>query len=324
MQQKLRTLSEKYKSQLKNIKCADKVSKSKKFLEYIENFPEPIKIFSKMQMQIKTKPRGRRFTYEEKIMALSIYKQSSKAYNFLKNIFILPSRRCLQKQLSVILLEPGINSQIFDQLKESVKRLPKEKKLCILIFDEVALEAGVYFNRSKVIGFEDFGNTRTNRIADHALVFMIKSIKGKFKQPVCFTFCRNCTKKDNLKKLIITLIKEINKTGLTVIATVCDQSQTNVSAINSLKEDTKINYLRQGLEYKTNAFEINNKVIFPLFDTPHLLKGVRNNLLKKDAIYMENGTEKNATWDHVKMLFNEDIGEQELRLVNKLTGVSCC
>lgn len=319
MKQKLKNVSKKFQLQKNEIKYAQKLSKSKIFLEHVENLPDSIKIFSNMQLKIKNKPRGRRFTNEEKIMALSIFKQSPKAYNFLKNIFVLPSKRCVQKQLSLIEIKPGINSEIFNNIKKSARRLSEEKKLCTLIFDEVAVEAGLYFNRARIVGFEDFGYKQTNMIADHALVFMIKSIKGKYKQPICFTFCRSCTKKEDLKKIIIDIIREIHKTGLTIVATICDQSQTNISVVNSLKEDTKRIYLRQGIEHNCLYFEVDHKPVFPMFDTPHLLKGVRNNLLKKDAKYIEENLTKIASWEHIKMLYNEDVGEQELKLVNKLT-----
>ncbi|XP_045541578.1 uncharacterized protein LOC123723075 [Papilio machaon] len=53
------------------------------------------------------------------------------------------------------------------------------------------------------------------------------------------------------------------------------QSQTNVGAIKSLKDDTMKKYLRQAVEYKSHGFEVDEHKIFPLYDTPHLLKGVR-------------------------------------------------
>ncbi|KAM3964326.1 uncharacterized protein ACR2FA_001294 [Aphomia sociella] len=77
--------------------------------------------------------------------------------------------------------------------------------------------------------------------------------------------------------------------------------------------EEKIDKLRQ--KCKTQL----KKILFPLFDTPHLLKGVRNNLLTKNAIFIQNGKEKVAKWEHLKMLLAIDVGEDEIRLVNKLT-----
>ncbi|KAJ8882295.1 hypothetical protein PR048_014097 [Dryococelus australis] len=47
-------------------------------------------IMSQVRTQ-KFKPRGRRFTLDDKILALSLYKQSGKAYKLLTRIFSLPS-----------------------------------------------------------------------------------------------------------------------------------------------------------------------------------------------------------------------------------------
>ncbi|KAM3967912.1 uncharacterized protein ACR2FA_011463 [Aphomia sociella] len=50
-----------------------------------------------------------------------------------------------------------------------------------------------------------------------------------------------------------------------------------------------------------------------------VVPGVRNNLLTKNAIFIQNGKEKVAKWEHLKMLLAIDVGEDEIRLVNKLT-----
>lgn len=67
-----------------------------------------------------------------------------------------------------------------------------------LLFDEMSVQPNIVYDPTldKITGFEDFGDEKSTRIADHALVFMIKSIKGKIKQPICFTFCQSVTKKE--------------------------------------------------------------------------------------------------------------------------------
>lgn len=148
---------------------------------------------------------------------------------------------------------------------------------------------------------------------------MIKGIKNKFKVPVCLTFCQSGTKKEKLKTLIKENVKVINSTGLIIVSTICDQSTTNVSVIKALLEETRQDYVRREQERKTLAIEFDGCKFFPLFDPPHLLKGMRNNLLKNDLKFMENGKIKYAKWEHLEFLLNEDIGEDDIRLVNKLT-----
>ncbi|XP_052737630.1 uncharacterized protein LOC112053250 isoform X1 [Bicyclus anynana] len=314
-------LRKKCETQTQMIRMAGRISKSKAFLEVIEQFPEPMKIFMTMQLKHGKRPRGRKYSLKEKILCLTILKQSPKGYNLLKKLFVLPSKRTLQKLLSYVVMKPGINLHIIENLKKAVRKLPMEKRLCSLIFDEVALSPGLYYNTSckEIIGFEDFGYKKTKKIADHALVIMIKSIKGKFKQPISFTFCQSATKKDDLKILIKESIRAISSTGLKIICTVCDQSTTNMSTIKSLHEDTVQEYVKKGEEFKSDSFEVDGIKIFPLFDPPHLLKGIRNNLLLKNLRFIENGIVKVGKWEHLLMFMEKDDEEDELRLVNKLT-----
>jgi hypothetical protein len=58
----------------------------------------------------------------------------------------------------------------------------------------------------------------------------------------------------------------------------CGQGTSNQSAIKELIEETKRrNYLRNGKEWRENHFEIDGEAVIPIFDSPHLLKGKRNN-----------------------------------------------
>ncbi|KPJ09927.1 Transposable element P transposase [Papilio machaon] len=294
---------------------------SQKFLHVIERFPETSFLFTKMQQQHIKKPRGRRFSIEEKILALSLYKQSPKAYNFMQRIFVLPSKRSLQQVLNLIPVEPGMNNVILENLKRRVKKLPEEKKLCTLIFDEVALTPGMQYSNiwDQIMGLEYPESGKHIKIADHALVFMIKGIKAKFKQPLCFTFCQGATKKEILKTLITDVIKKIHSCGLKVVATICDQGGPNMSAINSLYIETKEKYMRQNKEYQSLAFEVDDIKVFPIFDSPHLIKGIRNNFLEKNVRFIQGGKVKIAKWEHLKMLLDVDVGEDDIRMLNKLT-----
>lgn len=102
-----------------------------------------------------------------------------------------------------------------------------------------------------------------------------------------------------------------------VVATVCDQSATNMSAINSLLNETNEVHKRAGVENKSSGFEVNGHKIYPIFDPPHILKGIRNNLLNKDLKFSQNGEIKIAKWQHLKILLEIYNGEDGILLVNK-------
>ncbi|KAI4469805.1 alpha-catulin [Holotrichia oblita] len=60
------------------------------------------------------------------------------------------------------------------------------------------------------------------------------------------------------------------------ITTICDQAPTNVRVVNTLVKDTRSDYIkRNDGTYKVGSFEVNGFTIFPIYDPPHLLKGIR-------------------------------------------------
>lgn len=123
---KLLKLKEKCKTKTKLIRMAKNVSMQKSFLKVMESLPENVQLFYNMQLKSKVKPRGRKYSLEEKILALTVFKQSPKAYNLMKNIFTLPSKRTLQNLLSCIEIGTGIQKDIIERLTEYVKKLPIE------------------------------------------------------------------------------------------------------------------------------------------------------------------------------------------------------
>jgi len=99
------------KTSLKN-----KLSVAKKFIKsnIYKGFKEKINkttlefIESQVGNQHK-KPNGRRYTLNDKIFALSVYKTSPKAYRFLSKIFALPCETTLNILLEKIQFIQGIN-----------------------------------------------------------------------------------------------------------------------------------------------------------------------------------------------------------------------
>lgn len=103
--------------------------------------------------------------------------------------------------------------------------------------------------------------------------------------------------------------------GLIVVATMCDQGTNNVHCLKLLLQETRTALLRKGQDPRGNFFEINGHEIVPIYDPPHLIKGIRNNLLNKDLKYIENGKEKMAKWEDITNLHRENLGYRGIRLV---------
>jgi len=80
---------------------------------------------------------------------------------------------------------------------------------CTLMFDEMALEPRLHYDKHKdcVFGLEDYGHLRQPSFADHVLTFMIQGLKKKFKQPICFYFVKSTVKTLELKKCIEEVVR---------------------------------------------------------------------------------------------------------------------
>lgn len=292
----------------------------------ISNMNETSMNFLKTQLKAQcVSPRGRRFSIDDKIFALSLYKSGAKTYRLLSKTFALPSRKTLMDLLQKLRLEPGVNNQIIKHLKNTVSNFKNKLDThCVLLFDGVSLAAGIQYCEvnDKIIGFEDLGNdNRKLKFADKALTFMVRGIKRKFKQSVSFYFTQSGMKTADLVVALKETIRAVQLTGLKIVATVCDQAPTNIAALNILIKETIENYTRRGMEKKNLGFEIDGIEIVPLYDPPHLLKGIRNNLVTKDLIFYLNGEKKIAKWRHIVQFYEIDklrldIGE---RMTPKLT-----
>ena len=107
--------------------------------------------------------------------------------------------------------------------------------------------------------------------------------------------------------------------GLNVIGTVCDQGSNNAKAIKLLLEETEEMRIRKNEENRCFGFSVLDREVIPLYDVPHLFKGLRNNLLNKDLYYEKNGVKGCAKWIHIQQLFALDNRQPLKRLYPKLT-----
>lgn len=108
-------------------KCLDKYLDSK----IIGCMTLAAAIFTKLQLcETKNSPKGCRFTLEEKILCLSLYKQSRKYYRLLSKLFILPVRKTLSTLLSQIPISTGLDKTLLKVLNENVNSKRKRKILC--------------------------------------------------------------------------------------------------------------------------------------------------------------------------------------------------
>lgn len=161
-----------------------------------------------LQSQLKNTSRkltGRRWTLDDKVLALSLYKKSSSCYRLLRRLFSLPSVSSLKALLNKIPLMCGINSQVIETIKEITQKRPVQDNLCILAFDEMSIRKNISYNvkLDQIDGYQDHaGQGRTRQVASKAMTFMAIGVRKKWKQPIAFYFSGANVTADRLSAFI--------------------------------------------------------------------------------------------------------------------------
>lgn len=272
--------------------------KNKQFLSGIETLENRFDVsaveFLKAQLKRNNNKRGV-WSKKLKIFCLALYKRGPRAYRFLQKYFHLPSKNTISSCFKNVMFNVGINRPMLDRLKFLFDKLNPLDKYVSLAFDEIQLSSGLEYCRSsdEILGFVDLGNERHNKLAKHALVFMIQGLRTNFKQPIAFYYTENTISSYSLQKIIVEVIKELQRINIVPIVVICDQAPTNRRAIKGLLSP----------QNEDNYFLVNNQKVFCVYDVPHLLKNTRNSLFKYDILYKEN---RQAKFHHILDCFKID------------------
>ena len=268
-----------------------------------------------LRKRVKSKGKSKEFSLNEKLICLGLYKTSGAEYTSLSRWFDLPSSRTMAQLLQTIPIESGINKCVISNLKKRAKNFNRKNRLCSLIFNEMPLTPGIDYDESsnKLLGI---GNTI---IVDHVLVFMLKAVVGIWKQAIVYRFSKGVTKSVELKKLIKDIVRTVNsKTGLEIISLICNQRSRYRATVESLCEESKAYYLSQNIS-PTRSIIIDNYEVIPLYDVPHIIKGIRNNLLNKNLIWLQPENTLTARWKDIIAAYKIDASTGSVRFVPKVT-----
>ena len=115
-----------------------------------------------------------------------------------------------------------------------------DKDKCVaLIFDEMSLKSSLVYNHgfNKIEGFEDVGELGTSQfVADHALVFMVRCLLSKWKQPLAYFLTAGIVKPETLQRLTRICLDKLEKIGLYPKALGCDQGSNNHNFLHKLEK----------------------------------------------------------------------------------------
>jgi hypothetical protein len=257
---------------------------------------EAVRLLAAIIRNSRRKPRGRRWNFEENILALSLLKRSPKSY------ILLPSGRTLQSLLNTVPFRTSINTHVFDALCNSLQKMSEKDRYCCLLFDEISISENVWFNQKFdcIEGFEDLGcQGRTCNVTNHTLLFMVRGLHRKWKQPVAYYLSRGSTKAEMLVQFLKEVLEACHNVLLHVVATVCDMGTNNVKAMKLL-----------GSTGSEPFFQFQNQAIATIHDPPHLLKCTHNLFLKYDMQFESEHLDSQlpviAKWEHIEKLYKRD------------------
>ncbi|KYN27585.1 hypothetical protein ALC57_03044, partial [Trachymyrmex cornetzi] len=245
----------------------------------------------------------RRYTIQDKLFCLGIYRRSTAAYKFISKYLPCPSISTLDKQLQKIALHSGCNKIIVKYLKVIAKEINPKDLNVMLIWDEMSLKPFIHYDKkqNKIIGFEDWSIQRTRKFADHVIVFYVRCLASGNHMPLGYGFCQSTTRTVQLLNCIKQWLTVLINCGFKPRATVCDQGGTNMAAVNM--------FVKESNDVRQNTFLFKNHEIIPLYDYVHLQKGIRNNLLTKDLVnnkYEKESQKQYASWKDIIIAYEMD------------------
>lgn len=201
----------KYGREIRSLKEQLRLRKKKIFkLESKQNTEEGNILFKLMKLQkYKRVPLWKKHK-EVFDFGLKIFLKDRRAFDVIREELKLPCKTTYKNFFSDIMMEDGICPKTLKGLK-CTSFIDRD---CILLMDEISVNPELSYDqkRDKVIGFTSYYNRTDNckNVAKHALVFMLKGIKQKWKQAIGYFFSRNLNS-DSLESMVKNVIRKVEK-----------------------------------------------------------------------------------------------------------------
>lgn len=219
--------------------------------------------------------KSAKYNNNEKEISQNIFYRSQSAYKFLRDGlgFRLPHISSLYRWAPVKGIQPGYVNNAHLYLKSKFALLNQRERCVVLIFDEIRIRQNLTYNilNDLIDGFEDLGAKRNRIFANEICVFMVNGLFDSWKSVLNYFVSANGVNGANLSEIIRNNLKICQDLGLKVCAVVCDQGPNNRKAYQIL-----------GVSEEKPFTIFNDEKIFCFYDFPHLLKSIRNVLLKSD------------------------------------------
>ena len=220
--------------------------------------------------------------------------KSPKAYRHLRNrhLLPLPDPRRIRDMISAMPCSFGFNDLSLQKIGEKLTGKSLQKRLVVLMLDEISLQEKMSMDKQKLLvdGFVDFGSDdvlddveegKPPRIADHALVFLVRSVLEGWIQPIAIFATKGACPAKTLKTLLEKATAVLEQRGARLMAVISDGHQTNKSMWAKSGISGEMDHVSNSMPHPT----VEGEQIFFVSDVPHLFKCIHNNIWNKKTFY---------------------------------------
>lgn len=175
-----------------------------------------------------------------------------------------------------------INNDFAKRLKTTILNLPALDRICVLLFKTVKISPKLEYNSNydMIFGWQTTNTVHKNAFAKKAIVFMARGLYSNWKQMISFVFCDDEITPDALIQSLKDVISTCFSLRLKIIATICEESQFFVEALNKFSKQSHEKCLHDDEEYGYQSFTVNNHEVIVLYDVLHLYRKVQTEFSK--------------------------------------------
>lgn len=268
--------------------------------------PNFMKILEVQVRNAGRNPHGYRYTPDEKLVFLGMRQRGARQYFNMP--FIKTSRKTNSRLLRMLNLKPGVNPIVMEGLAARVaEEEDEEKKDVIVILDELSAKTFYFYDSQNDLigGFADLGNgDRRDLPAEEAMVAMVRFVYGTGKQPVAWWYTHKKMTAMDYVQMFREVLEAMVKAKCRVRGMLTDGLGKN-----------KLAMIMMGASEEEPWIYIDEIKIYTIFDVPHLLKSLRNAILKY-ILLLPHGLQ--VKFQYIKDFIELDM-QMRPRIAKKIT-----
>ena len=248
----------------------------------------------------------KRYSPDSLLTAFKLYCSSRATYNLLRSSCLTLPHTSHLRQLMSCFSQCGTalsdDDAHFVFLKQKCTVLPEHERLCILMLDEIYVNAKVTYKGGALQGFAENSASEPTE-ATTVQAFMLSSILSKHKDVAALLPVKNMDS-GFLYDSTLKVLNLVEKAGFKVVAIISDNNRVNRNMFEKMCGGTLQPYIPHPCDPQRS--------LFFLFDAVHLLKCIRNNWINQiDQTFNYPdlntvGLWSKASFAHLKQLYDSE------------------